>query len=138
MRLIHSLEQEPLTQETQEARLKRILWAQVTQDVTITVCDVLGPIPVTDVLYRAELLIQAMVGNAAFQREHPQFTGIEMKARVAGIQSTLRRHEKIVAADPGARIPQDDAWLDDAEVGRLEAKPGPGLQKKCIDELAEA
>ena len=138
LRLIRLLEQEPLSPNAAKIRSDLIEWATATKDVMITVCDVLGPIPSKEVPYGPELLIQAMFGNGAFQLEHVQHKGDEYKAQLAGIESMLRSYERILAADPSARIPEYDEWLREREAGDLEAKVAPSIQRHCVEESAQA
>lgn len=138
VRLIQLLEQAPLAESARKVRADLIDWAAETNDVTITICDVLGPIPNSTVPYGPELLVQAMFGNGAFQIQHPERKGNEYKAQLAGIESMLRAYERIIKADPTARIPQYDEWLGDLKAGRLEAKIAPSIQEKCVDAPAEA
>ena len=137
-RLIRWLEQAPLAEDAKKVRSDLIQWAVETKDVTITMCDVLGPVPNTNVPYGPELLVQAMLGNGAFQVHHPESKGDEMKAQLAGIESLLRAYAQILVADPAARIAQYDQWLVALEVGRLAAEVAPMIQQKCIDATSEA
>ena len=136
--LIHSLERAPLARGARAIRSNLIDWAQETKDVTITVCDVLGPIPGSDVAYGPELLVQAMLGNGAFQLQHPESKGDEVKVQLAGIASMLRAYAKILELDASARIPQFDAWLTDLSDGKLEEQLAPAIQEKCINPPAKA
>jgi len=138
VRLIRALEQEPLSPDAAMIRSDLIDWVAATKDVTITVCDVLGPVPGTQVPYGAELFVQAMFGKGAFQLEHPEHKGNEQKAQLAGIESMLRSYERIVAMDPYSRIAEYDEWLSDLEAGRLEAKVGPNIQRHCLERPSEA
>ena len=136
--LIRLLEQDPLAAEARSIRSNLIDWATETKDVAITVCDVLGPIPSTDVPYGPELLVQAMFGNGAFQLEHPESKNDEIKAQLAGITSMLRTYAKILQSNPNARIPQYDAWLSDLSDGKLAERVTPAIQEKCIKSPAKA
>jgi hypothetical protein len=136
--LIQSLEEAPLGLNAKLVRSDLIDWAAETKDVTITVCDVLGPIPGSELPYGPELLVQAMLGNGAFQVEHPESKDNEHKAQLAGIGSMLRAYEKILDTDPSAHIPLYDEWLTDLKAGRLEEKVTPSIQQKCVDAPAKA
>ena len=138
VRLIRLLEQAPLAPEASAVRADLLNWAMTTKDVTIKVCDVLGPVPNSDVPYGPKLLIQAMFGNGAFQLEHPANKGDEMKAQLAGITSMLRAYAKILESDPNARIPQYDAWLSDLSAGKLAARLAPTIQERCVELPAKA
>ena len=135
---IRTLEQAPLAENARSVRSQLIDWAAETNDVTITVCDVLGPIPGTDVPHGPELLIQAMLGNGAFQLEHPESKDDEAKAQMAGISSMLRAYAKILESDPNAHIPLYDSWLSDLKAGKLAERVAPAIREKCVDSPAKA
>jgi hypothetical protein len=130
---IRLLEQAPLSADAPSVRRNLLTWATETKDVTINVCDVLGPIPGTTVPYGPELLLQAMLGNGAFQLEHPESKGDEVKAQMAGITSMLHAYAKILELQPNARIPELDTWLVELRDGTLAERITPAIQKKCVD-----
>ena len=138
VRLTHRLEQSPLGITAKKDRSDLIDWAAATPDVTITVCDVLGPIPNKNLPYGPELLVQAMFGNGAFQIEHPEFKGDEFRAQLAGITSMLYSYERILEVDPSARVPEYDQWLVALKAGRLEATVGANVREKCVNQPAKA
>ena len=118
--LVRALEQDPLAPDARQVRAELIRWATDTQDVTITVCAVLGPIP------------DAGVANGAFKLEDPEQRDDEVAAQLAGIASLLRAYEKLLAADPGARIPEFDTWLQQREDGTLAEQRTPSITEKCL------
>lgn len=130
--LVRALEQDPLAPDARQLRAELIRWATDTQDVTITVCPVLGPVPGDDVPNGPELLAQAMFANGAFKLEHPERREDEVAAQLAGIASLLRTYEKLLAADPGARIPEFDTWLQQRGDGTLAEQRTPAIIEKCL------
>lgn len=133
-RLVRTLERAPLASGAPKLRSDLLAWATATPDVTVTLCDVLGPIPNSTVPYGPELLLQAMLGNAAFQLEHAEFKGNEEMAQMAGITSLLHAYQATLAAEPSARIPQYDTWLVELESGRLAQELAPAIRAKCSSE----
>ncbi|NYZ63488.1 hypothetical protein [Luteimonas deserti] len=129
--LVRTLEREPLAPGARKLRQDLLAWATQTRDVTVTVCDVLGPVPGSTVPYGPELLLQAMLGNAAFQLENPASKDDEEMAQMAGITSLLRAYQATLAADPNARIPQYDTWLVELEAGRLARDRALVIKEKC-------
>lgn len=129
---IQSLERAPLAEDAPRIRSELIDWAASTTDASITICDILGPVPGSPVPHAPILFVQAMLGNGAFQLEHPESRNDEMKAQLAGIRSMLRAYEAILLADPAARIPEYDAWLADMQAGRLERKLRPRIRRECL------
>jgi hypothetical protein len=130
--LVRALEQDPLAPDARQVRAELLQWATDTQDVSITVCAVLGPIPGNGVPNGPELLAQAMFANGAFKLEHPGQREDEVAAQLAGIASLLRAYEKLLAADPGARIPEFDTWLLQREDGTLAEQRTPSIIEKCL------
>ena len=130
--LVRALEQDPLAPDARQVRAELIRWATDTQDVTITVCAVLGPIPDAGVPNGPELMAQAMFANGAFKLEYPEQRDDEVAAQLAGIASLLRAYEKLLAADPGARIPEFDTWLQQREDGTLAEQRTPSITEKCL------
>ena len=131
IRFTQVLEQAPLDPAAPDMRAWLIQWAQATPDVSIVVCNVLGPIPGTDVPNSAELLGQYMFGSAAYQLEHPESKNDVLKTQMAGIASLLAAYRSFVQADPQARIPQFDAWLNKQTSGTLETELAPLIDKQC-------
>lgn len=133
-----SLEERPLAPEARTMRSQLIDWAAETKDATITVCDVLGPIPGTDIPYGPELLIQSMFGNGSFQIEHPESKADELQAQLAGIKSMLRAYSNILKRDPSVRVPLYDTWLEKQSTGALQEALGSSITEKCVKSAAKA
>ena len=131
MRLTQMLEERRLDPAAPEARAWLIRWAEAAPDVSILVCDILGPIPGTQVPYGPELLGQFMFGNGAFQLQDPRSKNDVQKTQMAGVASLLAAYRSIVEADPSAHIPHFDAWLDKQVSGTLDAELAPVIQDKC-------
>jgi hypothetical protein len=137
-RLVKELEQAPLSPDARKKRADLLEWATATKDVSVTVCDVLGPVPSASVPHGPELLFQAMLGNGAFQLKYPEHKGNELRAQLAGIESMLLTYEKLLAADVKARIPEYDRWLVNLKAGSLEAELGSAIKAKCAGHTPKA
>ena len=132
IRLTQTLEVRPLDPEAAEMRAWLIRWAEAAPDVSILACDILGPVPETQVPYGPELLGQYLFGNGAFQLKNPSSSDNVQKTQMAGVNSLLSAYQSILKADPGARIPHYDSWLDKQAAGALEAELAPVIQDECV------
>ena len=107
--MTRQLESDPLGEGAVEARQWLMPWLEQAEDITVTVCDILGPIPSEDHPYSAEILTQMIFSNAAFQIEHPEKADETLAVQTAGVEGALKAYEAIVKDKPGARI----AFFDD-------------------------
>jgi hypothetical protein len=108
VRLAAELEKDPLAPDAVEKRRWLIEWYTRVPDITVTVCNLLGPMPETDHPYFKEVLVQMMFAGGAFQIEHPDLSGDAVAQQTAGVLGALRAYEKL-AARSGQRMP----FLDD-------------------------
>ena len=129
VKLTRQLEADPLGDGAVEARQWLIPWLEKAKDITVTVCDLLGPIPSAEHPYAAEILTQMMFSNAAFQIEHPDQAGDKVAVQTAGIEGALKAYEAIVNSKPDARI----AFLDDL-VAKRDAGELGAYMKKVVPE----
>ena len=125
------LESNPFDEEAATMRRWLIAWIAASPDISVTVCDILGPIPQKSVPHGSELLVQAMFGNAAYQVQHPGRTDGELAMQLAGIESLLKAYSAIVGRDPGARIPYYDDLLKHEKEGTLRDFMAPIVATKC-------
>ena len=138
IQLTRSLQERPLDPTARDTRAWLLQWAEATPDVSILVCDILGPIPGTDVPNGPELLVQSMFGNAAFQLQHPESKGDAQKTQMAGVASLLAAYQAYVKADPSASIPEFDSWVSELAAGTLQAKLAPAITEKCTGSQPKA
>jgi hypothetical protein len=131
--LTRAIEAEPFGPQAAESRQQLLHWVNDTPDVSVTVCDVLGPIPTQDVPNGELLLLQSIFGNAAFQLERPDRRDDAVAVQMAGIGSLLAVYRRLLLDDPRARIPTYDAWLEEQDAGTLEATLAPLIQARCVD-----
>ncbi|MFC4763892.1 hypothetical protein [Dyella koreensis] len=119
VRLTEALEADPLRSDGKAVRGWLMEWLTAAPDYTVTICDILGPIPNEDgVPHGPELLMQQMFGNAAYQIKTPGKTDM-FSQQLAGMESVLRAYSAILAKDPGAHIPYFDDLLARQRNGSL-------------------
>jgi len=130
VRFTRALEVDPLGDNASRVRGTLIEWLQNTKDYTVVVCDILGPIPGEKPPHSAELLVQQMFGNVAYQIEHPgEKDGNRLQ--VAGVESVLKSYSAIRAEDPKARIPYLDRLLEERKKGTLAQHMAPIIARGC-------
>ena len=98
VRFTRALEVDPLGESSSRVRGTLIEWLQNTKDYTVVVCDILGPIPGEKPPHSAELLVQQMFGNVAYQIEHPG-----EKDRQPAASGRRGKRAEVLCRDPGRR-----------------------------------
>src|SRR5262245_35958134 len=84
--MAHELEAQPLGDEAVAKRAWLIKWWQKVPDLTVTICDLLGPIPKDDHPLFAQVLVQSMFSGGAFMIEHPDQANDKVAVQTAGMQ----------------------------------------------------
>ena len=131
--MTQQLEQRPLAAEANNLRQQLYEWTVSTDDVHISVCDILGPIPSEqEIPYAKELMVQSFFGNAVYQLQHPQAKDNQLKLQMAGIRSMLAAYRNIIKQDKAAHIPTYDNWLKALDNGKLAQQLLPTIARKCV------
>ncbi|NDK39327.1 hypothetical protein DT603_10785 [Pseudoxanthomonas gei] len=133
VRYARALEQQPLDPMAPQMRSWLMRWLVQTREVTVLVCDILGPIPKKDVHFGPELLVQYMAGNAVFQLQNPESKTDPVKPQLAGLASMLLAYEVVLQANPAARIPLYDSWIAKQAKGVLEAEREAAIRGHCSE-----
>lgn len=127
-----ALEKDPLGTKAADQRQWLLLWVTETPDYNVTACDVLGEGQKVGAPYSAELLAQQIFGNVAYQIAHPAGGRDEITLQMAGVESTLRTYQAIVARDPTAHIPYLDTLLEKQRSGELKQFMKPIIVQRCL------
>ncbi len=135
VRYTEALETNPFRSDASEMRKWLMQWLTQTADFTVTVCDILGPIPGTKVPNGPNLLLQQMFGNVTFQIKNPSRSDT-VSTQLAGVESLLRAYSVILAKDPDARIPHLDKLLAKQRDGSLKDHMAPLIVRECDDNAA--
>jgi carboxypeptidase Q len=125
VRLARELEADPLGEDAVDKRRWLIEWYTKVPDITVTVCDLLGPLPKDEHPFFSDVLVQSMFAGGAFIIEHPDQVGDQVAVQTAGIEGALKVYEIFVKAMPEGRLP----FLDD-----LLAKRGDGTLRAHMKE----
>ena len=135
VRYTEALETNPMRSDAKRMRQWLMEWLAATPDFTVTVCNILGPVPSTKVKYGPELFLQQMFGNVTFQIKNPAKTD-SISIQTAGVVSLLKAYKAILAKDPGANIPYFDNLLAKQRAGQLRDHMAPLIVRKCDDNTA--
>jgi hypothetical protein len=124
--LTRKLEKQPLARSSSQDRAWLLEFIIEAPDFDVKGCT--GPLDVLvkeeDGPYARVLYVQAIFGMAAFMFENPKKKDDWAAVQTAGIESTLRAYQAILAADPDAR------WK---ELDRLVAARGAGKLRKLVE-----
>lgn len=135
VRYTEALETNPMHKDGKRMRQWLVEWLNATPDFTVTVCNILGPVPSTKVKYGPELFLQQMFGNVTFQIRNPTKTD-SISVQTAGVVSLLKAYSTILAKDPGAGIPYFDNLLAKQRAGQLRDHMAPLIVQRCDDDTA--
>jgi hypothetical protein len=135
VRYTEELEANPMRKDAREMRQWLIQWLAETPAISVTVCDILGPIPGTKVKWGPELFLQQLFGNAAYQLKNPEKSD-SISVQTAGVESLLKAYTVILAKEPGAKIPHFDKLLSKQRDGSLKSYMAPLVVKSCDDDTA--
>ena len=131
VRLTAQLEKNPLGDADRSVRGWLMQWAMESKDISVTVCDLLGPISGEDVPHGSEILTQYLFGNASFQIPRPDRRKDEAAMQIAGVRSAMRAYSALLTEDPQAHIAFLDPLLAQDRSGTLEASLAPVIAQKC-------
>jgi hypothetical protein len=130
VRFAAELEKDPLAPDAVDKRRWLIQWYTRVPDITITVCNLLGPMPETDHPYFKEVLVQMMFAGGAFQIQHPDRAGDAVAQQTAGVLGALRVYEKL-AARSGQRLPFLDDLVAKRDGGTLDGHMKTAVPAAC-------
>jgi hypothetical protein len=133
IRFTDALEANPLSGDADAMRQWLLEWLTETEDFTVTVCNILGPIPGDkSVPYGPELLLQQMFGNVVYQIRNPDQKE-DVRTQIAGVESVLKAYAAILSKDPKAHVAYFDNLLAEQKKGRLKEYMTPIIVKGCAD-----
>ena len=129
----HQLEAEPLSDDAFSKRKWLINWYEKVPDITVVVCDLLGPSPKDEHPLFAVILSQMLFSNGAFQIEHPDKAGDRVAVQTAGLEAALNVYETLVKEIPEGRLPFLDDLLAKRAQGHLTEFVKEGTATGCGD-----
>jgi hypothetical protein len=131
VQLARELESDPMTNDAVDKRRWLIEWYQRVPDITITVCNLLGPFPKEDHPFFPQVLTQSMFSGGAFMIEHPDQAKDRVAVQTAGLLGALKVYEVFVKALPDARLPFLDGLIKRRDAGTLAAYMPDAVAEGC-------
>ena len=131
VRLARELEQDPMTEDSIDKRKWLFKLYQDVPDISVTICDLLGPMPGDDHPFFPFVLIQSMFSQGAFIIEHPDLTNDKVSAQTAGMLGSLAVYERFVKVRSDARLPYLDDMLKRRDDGTLGKHMVEVVEKGC-------
>ena len=127
VRLARELELDPMTDDSAD----KLKWYEKVPDITVTISDLLGPMPGEDHPFFSFVLAQSVFSQGAFIIEHPKQANDKVAAQTAGMLGALNAYERFVKALPDARLPYLDDMLKRRDDGTLATYMAEAVQKGC-------
>ncbi|HVZ40713.1 MAG TPA: hypothetical protein VHI13_15645 [Candidatus Kapabacteria bacterium] len=119
---IQLLETRPRSDQAKGLRAELIAWLTDAPDVSVNVCAaIVNPFLQSKYRYHDELMMQVMLGGAAYILQHPDSAGNQVAINRAGILSSLRTYGVLRDADPAQAMPELDPILKARNGGTLDA-----------------
>jgi hypothetical protein len=131
VRLARELELDPMTDDAVDKRRWLIEWYERVPDITVTICNLLGPFPKDDHPYFPFVLTQSMFSGGAFMIEHPEQAKDQLAVQTAGVIGALKVYEAFVKVLPDERLPFLDGLLKRRDEGTLAAYMPKAVEEGC-------
>ena len=126
--VVQNLEHAPLDPGLQSDRRWAIQWLTDAPDVSVTVCaDPIGGVSEKGYVHNPEIVVQYMLGMAAFVIENPSKSNDPDALQLAGVESALNAYRSMRVAQPNDRSPKLDELLGMKSRGEL-----PGFVRKAF------
>lgn len=131
VQLARELEANPLADDAPDKRRWLMKWYEQVPDITLTVCNLLGPFPKDDHPFFPRVLTQSMFSGGAFMIEHPDQAKDQVAVQTAGMIGALKVYEAFVKVLPDERLPFLDGLLKRRDEGTLAAYMPEAVEKGC-------
>ena len=131
VQLAHELEAQPASEDAVEKRRWLIEFYQRVPDITITVCDLLGPFAKKEHPYFSYVFAQSMFSSGAFIIEHPEQMSDQVAVQTAGVEGALKVYDAFVKVMPDDRLPFLDGLLAKRSDGSLHTYMQDAVAKGC-------
>jgi len=126
--VVQNLERAPLNPGLQSDRRWAIQWLTDAPDVSVTVCaDPIGGVSEKGYVLTPEIVVQYMLGMAAFVIENPSKSNDPDALQLAGVESALNAYRSTRVTQPNDSSPKLDELLGMKSHGEL-----PGFVRKAF------
>jgi hypothetical protein len=131
VQLARELELDPMAEDAVDKRRWLLEFYERVPDITVTVCDLLGPLPKEDHLDFPFVLFQSMASSGAFMIEHPDQVKDRVAVQTAGVVGALKVYELFVKELPEGRLPFLDELVKLRNEGNLATHMQEAVEKGC-------
>ena len=131
VQLARDLELDPMAEAAVGKRRWLLDFYQRVPDITVTVCDLLGPFPKKGHPYFAFVLFQSMASSGAFMIEHPDQVKDQIAVQTAGVIGALKVYEVFVKEVPEGRLPFLDGLVKQRNEGTLVDYMRNAVETRC-------
>ena len=118
VRIAHELEADPFAADAPEKRRWLLTWYERIPDITVNVCNLLGPLP-DDHPFLPEVLVHTAFSGGAFMIEHPDQLADQVAVQTAGLLGALKVYEAFASRTPGKRLPFIEGLVAKRDKGTL-------------------
>lgn len=131
VQLTRELERDPMVQDGPEKRSWLVEFFTKAPDISITMCNLFGPMPGEDHPFFPQVLTQSLFSMGTFIIEHPDKAKDEVAVQTAGMEGALKVYEIHVKAQPEGRLPFLDDLLKKRDAGTLADSMKEAVPKAC-------
>jgi hypothetical protein len=131
VQLARELETDPMAAGSADKRRWLIHWYERVPDISVTVCNLFGPLPKIDHPYFPQVLTQSMFSGGAFIIEHPDQANTPVAVQTAGMLGALKVYEVFVRTFPDERLPFLDELVKQRDDGTLVAHMTHAVAEGC-------
>jgi hypothetical protein len=132
VRYARELARDPMAAGAEQKRQWLVAWYERIPDITVTVCDLLGPLPPRDHPFFGKVLDQSLFSGGAFIIEHPERADDELAIQAAAMEGSLRVYEAYARSQPLYRLHFVDDLLARRKAGTLGAYLREAVPKGCL------
>ena len=127
----HLLEADPFHKDSKKIREWFTRWLIEIPDISVEVCNYLGPVLGSKKDYAGEIFTQTMFSSAAFMIEHPDQAKDKVAVNLASVEGALKFYEAVLKVKPKARQDSLDGLIVKRDKGELKAYVQEIAQSTC-------
>lgn len=131
VQLARDLEKDPVAADATEKRAWLIKWYARVPDITINVCNLLGPHPKEGHPFFPQVFSQSIFSGGAFIIEHPDQANDQVAVQTAGLLGALKVYEVFAKTLPDERLPYLDDLLKRRDDGTLGHHMEEAVREGC-------
>ncbi len=119
VRIAHELEADPFASDAPDKRRWLLTWYERIPDITVNICNLLGPIPDDRHPFFSEVIVQTAFSGGAFMIEHPDQRNDQVAIQTAGLLGALKVYEAFASRIPDKRLSFHEGLVAKRDSGTL-------------------